>query len=447
VKEIQATDDAQMVAEHWEKEVKALRMMNELNQKHIVRFVTAFRRHRENDGKEHYLIFEWADGGNLRSLWKSTSSPVLTALLVKDAIKQILGLARALEAAHNLNRTGASYRHGDLKPENILLFSGGGSLGTLKIGDWGEAKEHDQVTEMRPSKTTAKYGTRRYEAPEVETGVRAKWLGQSTRRRSRLYDIWAMGCITLEFIIWLLYGLDELNKFNQELGDDPFYLIEVKNGKQVARVHDVAASWMDQITQDPRCEVGDTAIGDLLELVRTALLVVKLPRRLGTNLSDTSENLRTDSVLKWRSAEEEDDTTDFLPLETIEASNEPHSTGVPSFSFNLAESEPPKIPVQPEAETKGPARCLATNFRERMENIDAEDEYESYWFTPGLQRPYFTPVSQLPADPLPVQTEYYSGEFYRSATANLDRVSTHGLITPVHNKVTSLSVSFVMFSY
>jgi serine/threonine protein kinase len=161
VKEIQATEDAQAVAEHWEKEAKALRMMNELNQEHIVHFVTAFRRRKENGGEEHYLMFEWADGGNLRSLWKDNPFPLLTASLVKDAIKQILGLARALEAAHNLNTTGASYRHGDLKPENILLFSGGGSIGTLKIGDWGEAKEHEQVTEMRPSKTTAKYGTRR----------------------------------------------------------------------------------------------------------------------------------------------------------------------------------------------------------------------------------------------------------------------------------------------
>jgi hypothetical protein len=51
-------------------------------------------------------------------------------------------------------------------------------------------------------------------------------------------------------------------------------------------MHDVAVFWMDQITQDPRCEVANTTIGDLSELVRTALLVVELPRRLGTNLLD-----------------------------------------------------------------------------------------------------------------------------------------------------------------
>ncbi|KAI4663972.1 uncharacterized protein J4E79_003472 [Alternaria viburni] len=206
VKEIQPSYDAQEIVEHWEREVKALRTLNELNHDHIVRFVTAFRRHREHGGPDHYLVFEWADGGNLRSMWKREHSPILTAALVKDAMFQILGLARALEAAHNLDMTGASYRHGDIKPENILCFSNGRTIGTLKIDNWGEAKEHGQVTELRPSKTTAKYGTSVYQAPEVETGVRARYLGQSTKRRSRLYDVWAMGCITLEFTIWLLEG-------------------------------------------------------------------------------------------------------------------------------------------------------------------------------------------------------------------------------------------------
>jgi serine/threonine protein kinase len=444
VKEIQATEDAQAVAEHWEKEAKALRMMNELNQEHIVHFVTAFRRRKENGGEEHYLMFEWADGGNLRSLWKDNPFPLLTASLVKDAIKQILGLARALEAAHNLNTTGASYRHGDLKPENILLFSGGGSIGTLKIGDWGEAKEHEQVTEMRPSKTTAKYGTRRYEAPEVETGVRAKWLGQSTRRRSRLYDIWAMGCITLEFIIWLLYGLDELNRFNQELGEENFYQTDVSNGRPVARVHDAAVSWMSRMAQDPRCDVGNTAIGDLLELVRTALLVVKLPRRLGTNLSDIPERPRADSVFMGPGTEQKDDMADVPLREAIANSGEAPETNIPSFSFTPAESDPARIPVQPDPEPEGPARCLATEFRKKVELIDAEDDYEGYWYTHELQRPSPAILSNSSHDPLLTQTKHHSGENYRSANTNINRSSILDLVAPATKKVSSFSVSFIV---
>ena len=51
-----------------------------------------------------------------------------------------------------------------------------------------------------------------YEAPEA--------IGELNGPRSRLYDVWSMGCITLEFIIWLLYGNDELNNFYGQLKGD-----------------------------------------------------------------------------------------------------------------------------------------------------------------------------------------------------------------------------------
>ncbi|KAL1799029.1 hypothetical protein ACET3X_003066 [Alternaria dauci] len=349
VKEIQATEDAQEVAEHWEKEVKALRTMNKLNQEHIVRFITAFRRRREHGGDEHYLMFEWADGGNLRNLWKRMPSPTLTAPLVKDVIRQVMGLAKALDAAHNLNATGASYRHGDLKPENILVFNKGGLIGTLKIGDWGEAREHGQATEMRPSKTTAKYGTRRYEAPEVETGVTAKWLGQSTKRRSRLYDIWAMGCITLELTIWLLYGADGLSRFDH-------------SSTNVTRV----------TPQD----------------------------------------------------------VDFEGS-AIESPVQP-AVDIPSFSFTPAEPEPDKIPVQPEPESRGPARCLATDFRTRIETINGEDEDESYWFAQHLDQHRLEglPGSFSHSASSPTPSSYKSEETYQAQDPELSTQNENDYGTP-----------------
>jgi serine/threonine protein kinase len=374
-------EDAKEVAEHWEKEVKALRKMNELNQDHIVRFVTAFRRHKASDRTEHYLMFEWADSGNLRSLWKSFPSPRLTTVLVKDTIKQILGLAKALEAAHDFDHS-VSYRHGDLKPENILVFSGSGSIGTLKIGDWGEAKCHNQVTELRPSKTTAKYGTHRYEAPEAETGIKATFLGQSTKRRSRLYDIWAMGCITLEFIIWLLYGLKGQKRFDSELGEEPFYQIVIVKRRKEAQVNKTVMHWMDHMAKDPRCQVGVTAIGDLLEQVQIALLVVKLPRNKDTGLSAGLQHTRTDSAA---SSQQDDIRTEVLTSEPSKSAVE-----LPSISITPATSEPKRVPAQlepgperipeqPEPETEGPSRCRAAGFRERMDQIAEEEDFENYW--------------------------------------------------------------------
>jgi serine/threonine protein kinase len=110
---------------------------------------------------------------------------------------------------------GASYRHGDMKPDNILWYLEGGEFGTLKIGDWGEAKEHQVVTALRHSTSTLST-TLRYQPPEVVTGLR--WTPEDEPRhvRSRLYDIWGFGCIALEFIIWLLYGKNGLTLFNKE---------------------------------------------------------------------------------------------------------------------------------------------------------------------------------------------------------------------------------------
>jgi serine/threonine protein kinase len=111
------------------------------------------------------------------------------------------------DAAHK-----ESIRHGDLKLENILNFSeGDSSLGTLKIADMGLAKRHVVATQERDVLTSTRYGTVRYEAPETAINIHSQ---------SRLYDIWSMGCITLEFVIWNLYGNIELVNFYAQMEGD-----------------------------------------------------------------------------------------------------------------------------------------------------------------------------------------------------------------------------------
>ncbi|KAJ8113697.1 hypothetical protein ONZ43_g5096 [Nemania bipapillata] len=199
-------EDHQGISDTWGKEAKALHKMNLLKQPHIVFCYTAFT-HGNIGAQDHYLMLEWASGGNLRNLWKSFKRPKLTELLVKDTMYQILGLVKAIDKAH-YPETGPNFRHGDLKPENILWFKdeSGNGIGTLKIGDWGLAKQHFRVTEMRSNNTTTKWSTQRYEPPEEADilGDNILTPDQSGRRRSRLYDIWALGCITLEFLVWLM---------------------------------------------------------------------------------------------------------------------------------------------------------------------------------------------------------------------------------------------------
>lgn len=399
VKEMQATNDTQEVAENWEKEVKALCMMNELGQEHIVRFITAFRRRKEHNIEEHYVVFEWANGGNLRDVWNKTSSPDLTSSLLKDAVEQIHGLAMALEAAHNLNKTEASYRHGDLKPENILVFKRNGDevLGTLKIGDWGEAKYHgkDHPTILQFSKTTARSGTRRYQAPEAVLGMTATYLNQPTKRRSRLYDVWALGCVTLEFIVWLMYGLNGLDRFNTDVSGDTFYQLTKENGRDVARVHAAAIRWMDYMAQESACKMGAAAIGDLLSIVREQLLVVKLPPQ-GGSTTPGIRRLRVDSTHQLSLQPMEADFHAIPAMQALSISGTRPAVDIPTISFTPADlldgqPEPDLEPLESDDESEGPARGLASTVRISINEILREDDKIAYWGTQQQQR-------QVPVD-------------------------------------------------
>jgi serine/threonine protein kinase len=276
----------------WGREVGALSVMNSLQNDHIVRFMTAFTRG-EYDNLEHYVMFEWADGGNLDNFWDEYSIPSLSVSLMKWVVKQLHGLAQALAAAHFIR-----YRHGDLKPANILWFRGGGGHGILKLGDWGEAKGHDMATNLRHD-TTAKYATRRYEPPE--TGLQSSRPPGARHARSRLYDIWGLGCITLEFVIWLLYGQSGLKTFNKSnrgnYGDScMFYELDV--AKKTAKVHPVVTRWMDHMAKDPLCQSGQTALGDILDVVRTGLLVVQRSEDGGSILQpDPEQSFDTDDTM------------------------------------------------------------------------------------------------------------------------------------------------------
>lgn len=310
IKEIKITrgDDRQGTDEAWEREAGALANINKLKHPHITECVAAIRR-----GDSRYFMFPWADGDSLRDYWVQTprqfSGP--SGSLIHEAIRQLRGLADALHSLHYCNSVhtvngssnGAqserisvpemrlhdehdeethfmdesnskSIRHGDLKPENILRFVDQQTmLGTLKLADMGLAKQHIVVTQDRTHLTSTRYGTVQYEAPEVE---------ELDAPRSRLYDVWSMGCITLEFIIWLLYGNDELNNFYSQLKGDAQnhcqYFERLPAGEPGrSEVHRVVRKWIEAMEEtDPECSA-NTATADLLHLVQEKLLVVSLP--------------------------------------------------------------------------------------------------------------------------------------------------------------------------
>ncbi|KAL1599047.1 hypothetical protein SLS59_006497 [Nothophoma quercina] len=268
---------------NWAAQATALAQLDTLNHDHIVRFITAFQC-RLDGYEEQYLMFEWADGSNLRDLWVSIPEPKLEPRLIKAALIQLKGLAEALNAAHYV-KDGLSYRHGNLKPENIWWFSDGTTLGKLKIGGWSEAKSPHVARKLWPKHGAAMYGARLYEPPEVMTDIDPTFLRQATQRHSRLCDICSMGCITLEFVVWLLYGVQGLNEFNCSIQGNSgvhsaFYRIPDRKNRHVAEVHDRVIHWMNFMSKDSACRNRNgtkTALGDVLAIVRDKLLVVEPP--------------------------------------------------------------------------------------------------------------------------------------------------------------------------
>jgi serine/threonine protein kinase len=297
----------------WDIEARALNAINLLDHPHIMKSIAAIRR-----GEKRYFMFPWAEN-SLRDYWNSIPTQSPTPKLIREAIDQFRGLADALDRLHNFKggrslpdetfqmeirvdladetlprmedddevndyanpMSQESIRHGDIKPENILRFlSDNSTIGTLKLGDMGLAKRHVASTEKRRG-TSMRYGTRRYEGPET--------LNDKTGR-SRLYDLWSMGCITFECILWLLYGNDALVEFYKQAekssspSDFHYYKVQVTGGDE----HPIVIHWMDHMEkEDPECQPeSKSMLRDLLQIVREKLLVVDLPPTRQSALAD-----------------------------------------------------------------------------------------------------------------------------------------------------------------
>ncbi|KAJ2995203.1 hypothetical protein NUW58_g1344 [Xylaria curta] len=319
---------AYKVEEAWQRETETLDELGKLNHPHLIRCIASFKLR----ARGHYIMFEWANGGTLRDLWaKDPKAHIdLNGNRIKEFLKQLYGLASALRALHGTNTQTATgiadgqigrlgsqsqavqnWRHGDLKPENILVFENSSWLGILKMADFGLAKQHDAATALRAEVTSTEHTTLHYEAPEAVTN--------KTEPRSRRYDIWSMGCIILESVIWLLYGSDVLDIFYDEkkhLRSRPqhtlYFTIKTDEGgsNPVATVSATVKHWISEILKkDPECSQ-PTALRELLELVRDKLLVVKIPSKSkpsGIPVRATASDLLKGVETIMRAAEDDDE--------------------------------------------------------------------------------------------------------------------------------------------
>lgn len=79
----------------------------------------------------------------------------------------------------------------------------------------------------------------------------------------------------------MVYGIKELQEFNKNVANEfgkqvHYFELDRTSGGTSFRVHAAVTAMMDKLAQHAQCIAGETALGDLLKVVRKKLLVVAL---------------------------------------------------------------------------------------------------------------------------------------------------------------------------
>ncbi|KAF5492667.1 Cyclin-dependent kinase-like 4 [Colletotrichum siamense] len=253
---------------YYAQESEALRMINELNNPHLIQPLAAYTR-----GDRCGFFFPWANGGTLEDYWRNNPRPEGEAN-IRWVLNQLYGLSGATKALHQKN-----CRHTDLKPSNILLFIEKELPGRLRIADVGLAKIHKDETTQRERLniiTSAKTSTKRYEAPELQ---------QQVDQLSRVFDVWSLGCVFLEFLVWTCYGRSRVDRFIDL--NTPFW--HVSSGEYQRSL--VVDELIDSLRSDIANNGGGTALKRCLDFVDKRMLVPEYKNR--ADASETRDEFRS----------------------------------------------------------------------------------------------------------------------------------------------------------
>lgn len=147
---------------------------------------------------------------DLKAMLTRQDAPYVNRETVKWLFSQLHGLADAMKHFHALGNQGNStslntnvrwaYHH-DIKPTNILVFERELNFHPiLKLNDFGAGRISSPNEKGRSHTESEVFGTTTYFAPEAEPG------GEGA---SRPFDMWSLGCVFLEMLVWLFRLFEE----------------------------------------------------------------------------------------------------------------------------------------------------------------------------------------------------------------------------------------------
>ena len=158
---------------------------------------------------KHNFIFPLARGGTLADLFKSARHPALQS--DDDIILALSGLCSAVRATHNLfSEDGMLSQigcHHDLKPQNVLVDDA-----RFLLADFGLSRFKDHT---EGSATSYKFVGGYYVAPECED-ISTSNETESTQVIGRASDIWSLGCIMMETLVYMKSGARGVGVFEGE---------------------------------------------------------------------------------------------------------------------------------------------------------------------------------------------------------------------------------------
>ncbi|KAK0651080.1 hypothetical protein B0T16DRAFT_403139 [Cercophora newfieldiana] len=210
LKEYRKTGPESEAFDMFENEVDIYANLSDNDFTHIVRYYGSFV---QND--RFTMILEYASGGTLLEYFKNTPHPS-TSSERKNFWMAFFELLAALERIHELGKAKNIVLRGvhqDIRPQNILCFpapAGSQFPVKFKLADFGSGHVRKVRDRGLDALAAQRVGNGMYSAPEAYCD------DNITRAQSSAGDVWSLGAVASEALVWTIKGEVGRNHYQQK---------------------------------------------------------------------------------------------------------------------------------------------------------------------------------------------------------------------------------------